>query len=850
MLRIIHTADVHLGARHDDLGEQAAAQRERQFAAFKATVDLALAEKVDLVLIAGDLFDSNVQPRRSVERVAAELKRLAAARIRTVIIPGHPRRLRPRLDLPRVRPQGHGRERRERRPRHRPDARSADGPLPRAQDRRPRPGLRDQARAGEPAEGPRRRRRPARRHLAHRDGPRLDRHPGQDRPRRGRRHHRGDRGERTRLPRARPLALRPGGARPGAVTYAYSGAPEPVALDQDRAGKVLLVELDESTAGKRIVKIEQRQVGKTRFERVQVDAATIVSQPVLVASLAKRGDPDLVLHARLVGVRPDELDLDIDEIEGALSASFLKVRVRDTSVPALTEGALPSPDTVVGSFIRTSRRGSRELEAGGAQDRGRGAARRPPARAPAARRSRGLAVRIRRLQLRDFRRYRELEIDLAPGLTIVRGPNEAGKSTIQRAIELALTRRVTSAAGDIDALRPWDAAEDVPSVITIDFEEDEDGATKTGTLEKTFAGSKGTVRLDYDGQSITDPTLADQVLAELTGIPTEAFFRSTASVRHHELARPRSRRGRPPRPAAGVDQRRRPRDEPGQEEARQGPPRAEDEGRQEPGPSQGRRDGRRPVPGRASNRATSQLAQLEQDRDTLTGALARRAEAETALVERRALLEKARQAERLIAERDAAQERYERYRQAVEVNEEMPRLAASHPVAQPAAGPARRRRTAAPLDTRARELRAALSGEVNVSFEVAPEPTWKPYRTWSIPLIVFGLILAIAPLVLSAVGIVDLGIIPSVVGAIIAGDRRGPRRSSPTGFAAATSRRPRCATTEIDRRLRGRSEMEAELFQVEQETARRLGTFGLDGSRRRPRTCWPARRPMSPRSTG
>src|SRR4029077_15866686 len=88
VLRLVHTADVHLGARHTDLGDQAAAQRERQFAAFRATVDLALAEKVDLFLIAGDLFDSNTQPRRSVERVAAELKRLADARIRTVIIPG------------------------------------------------------------------------------------------------------------------------------------------------------------------------------------------------------------------------------------------------------------------------------------------------------------------------------------------------------------------------------------------------------------------------------------------------------------------------------------------------------------------------------------------------------------------------------------------------------------------------------------------------------------------------------------------------------------------------------------------------------------------------------------------
>ena len=76
MLRILHTADVHLGARHTDLGERATAQRERQFAAFARTIELALAEKVDLFLVAGDLFDSNVQPRRSVERVAADVRDL------------------------------------------------------------------------------------------------------------------------------------------------------------------------------------------------------------------------------------------------------------------------------------------------------------------------------------------------------------------------------------------------------------------------------------------------------------------------------------------------------------------------------------------------------------------------------------------------------------------------------------------------------------------------------------------------------------------------------------------------------------------------------------------------------
>src|SRR5439155_24577969 len=76
MVRLLHTADVHLGARYRDLGPSAAEQRGRQMAAFKASVDLALAEKIDLFLISCDLFDSNTQPRRSVEAVAAELRRL------------------------------------------------------------------------------------------------------------------------------------------------------------------------------------------------------------------------------------------------------------------------------------------------------------------------------------------------------------------------------------------------------------------------------------------------------------------------------------------------------------------------------------------------------------------------------------------------------------------------------------------------------------------------------------------------------------------------------------------------------------------------------------------------------
>jgi DNA repair exonuclease SbcCD ATPase subunit len=435
-------------------------------------------------------------------------------------------------------------------------------------------------------------------------------------------------------------------------------------------------------------------------------------------------------------------------------------------------------------------------------------------------------VRIRKLQLRDFRRYRDLSVDLAPGLTIVRGPNEAGKSTIQRAIELALTRRATSAAGEIDALRPWDSTDEASSVVTIDFDEDDDGTLRPGTLEKTFAGNKGTVRLDYDGQSITDPALADQVLAELTGIPTEAFFRSTASVRHQELAElvrdEAALRDRLQASISGADR--------GTSQAKKKLEKALFELNTKGDKNPGRLKVAEAAVAQSSvavEQGDLALEQLAQDRDALSGALARRADAETALVERRGLLEKARQAERLMAERDAGQQRYERFRQAVEVNDEMTRLATSHPSPNPLpvvrAGVERLRS----LDTRARELRAALAGEVNVKFEVAPERAWQPYRTWSIPLIVFGLIVAIGSVALTALGTVDLGPIPAVVGLVIA------VIGAVLAFVAFRLRKGDKSETqlrdvEIDRRLRGKSEMEAELFQVEQEMARRLGTFGLD----------------------
>jgi hypothetical protein len=111
--------------------------------------------------------------------------------------------------------------------------------------------------------------------------------------------------------------------------------------------------------------VEERSVGKTSFARQELDASTIGSQPAFIEKLKAQADPDLVLDVRLIGVRPDELDLEPEEVEAALKASFLKVRIRDASQPALTEGAIPSAETITGAFIRNVEGRIADLEASG-----------------------------------------------------------------------------------------------------------------------------------------------------------------------------------------------------------------------------------------------------------------------------------------------------------------------------------------------------------------------------------------------------------------------------------------------------------------------------------------------------
>jgi DNA repair exonuclease SbcCD ATPase subunit len=436
-------------------------------------------------------------------------------------------------------------------------------------------------------------------------------------------------------------------------------------------------------------------------------------------------------------------------------------------------------------------------------------------------------VRVTRLQVRNLRRHRDLDLELAPGLTVIRGPNESGKTTIQRALELALTRRVTSSAGDLDGLRSWGGGDDDRPWIRLEFEQDDaEGNLLRGSVEKSFRGQRGTVTVDDGVGSTSDPAEADIALAEITGIPSEAFFRSTASIRHHELDNLQrdeaTLRDRLQASISGADR--------GTSRAKKKLEKAIYELAKQGDKNPGRIKATEALLAQeqaALRNGEAGLAQLERDRDSLAGARDRRTEADGALQERRSLLEKARMAERLIAERTSAQERFERYRTAVQVSDEVTQLEASHPskIALPElrAIVAKLRETA----IRIREINAALEHEVKVQFEVEP-PTpraWRPTAIFALALIVMAVATGIAGV---------LGIVPTSLGDVsLPGLGRQPGwgilavllllASMVFGFVGRRQRiraldwhrAKEMRDAEIERRLRGRSQLEQELQMAE-----------------------------------
>ncbi|HEY8198637.1 MAG TPA: AAA family ATPase [Candidatus Limnocylindrales bacterium] len=436
-------------------------------------------------------------------------------------------------------------------------------------------------------------------------------------------------------------------------------------------------------------------------------------------------------------------------------------------------------------------------------------------------------MRLKRLRLTDLQRHEDLDLEFAPGLTIVRGPNEAGKTTIERAIEYGLFRKVTAAGQDVEGLRRWGAPEEAAPTVRIDFTDD-DGVD--GSLSKVFAGAKGKVELIVGAESITDPAEVERRLADLTGIPSEKFFRSTAAVRHEELAdldRDESTlRDRLQEAMSGADR--------GTGAARKKLAdtiaRYTATGAKNPGIIKSLTDTTTTLEMTLRD-GEAALSRLEEERAVLSRARDALTVAEQRLEVDRVALADAERAVALKTRQDEAQARYEKYRRAAELRDEIETQDAAHPSRIPLVALRAAVERIRDLEAKISEYRAELAEEPDLSsYDVGalPTPEWRRPAIIGLVLTVVGVGLAVA----GAVGTINLGPIgqiPTVVAFAIAAVGVAldvlaivrQRRSKDVG------RQNVLRNEQISRRLRGRSEIEQAMHDAEAKRAQELTNIDL-----------------------
>lgn len=340
MIRLLHLADVHLGRTFQMLGDKGAAHRRQVEATLRDAVALAVRDRVDLVIIAGDLFEGRKPSRTALEVALQEFRTLADAGIRAVIIAGN----------------------------H--DA-TADGRVPYETDLR-------QAHPGLISFGPEVQTHPL---------PELDllvigrsATPGApNSPLAG-----WPRGRTTRFAVgvAHGSVYRPGQVEGDALIHPreirelnldylalgdwhsaaevsaapatawYAGAPEMLTAADEGAGHVLRVDI----AGPNQAAVTPVRVGRRRYQRLEIDAQQTDDQ-VLRQMLAERADPDLMCDVVLTGLLPVDRILATESLRREFSDRFFRFRVENRSRTRLDDEALAQfgKETVLGRFVALMR---------------------------------------------------------------------------------------------------------------------------------------------------------------------------------------------------------------------------------------------------------------------------------------------------------------------------------------------------------------------------------------------------------------------------------------------------------------------------------------------------------------
>jgi DNA repair exonuclease SbcCD ATPase subunit len=135
-------------------------------------------------------------------------------------------------------------------------------------------------------------------------------------------------------------------------------------------------------------------------------------------------------------------------------------------------------------------------------------------------------VIIRRMRVRCFRSLGDEDLVFGPGLNVVRGRNDAGKSTLHLAFSAALFPVRPSEA---KSYRPWGEGD---GEVTLEFEAE----GRRYELRKDFASQKTVLRAGDGTQQWESAKEAAARVGGLVGLGSLALFRATAHIGQWQLA--------------------------------------------------------------------------------------------------------------------------------------------------------------------------------------------------------------------------------------------------------------------------------------------------------------------------
>ena len=136
---------------------------------------------------------------------------------------------------------------------------------------------------------------------------------------------------------------------------------------------------------------------------------------------------------------------------------------------------------------------------------------------------------LQRISLRDFKRFAQFEARFTPGLNVVIGDNEEGKSTLREAITIAFFESPSTTKEEILAHRRWRAAEQF--AIDLEFTEND----RTYLLSKDFQTRTACLRDLHSGERLTDARAVSARIREFLGLPSKDAFESTVRVSQRDI---------------------------------------------------------------------------------------------------------------------------------------------------------------------------------------------------------------------------------------------------------------------------------------------------------------------------